>query len=197
MDNLRLHLGCGRSIRPGWINIDAVPGEGIDLAMDLDADPVLPYPTDSVIHSEASHLIEHLRNPLPLMQELWRVTKPGGSIELRCPYGSSDDADEDPTHVRRLFVHSWGYFSQPYYWRADYGYRGDWRPETVRLRIDPALSHLDQAELQAALRFQRNVVTEMTASLVAVKPAREQSRELIDNPTVVLEVAPAEASETS
>jgi hypothetical protein len=40
------------------------------------------------------------------MQELWRVAKPDAILGIRCPHGASDDADEDPTHVRRMFPRS-------------------------------------------------------------------------------------------
>lgn len=170
---MRLNLGCGRDIRQGWVNIDCAPGPGVDHVTDFDNAPVLPFPDDSVEHSEASHLIEHLRRPLPFMQELWRVTKPGGTLALLCPHGSSDDADTDPTHVRRMYEGSWPYFGQPFYWRTtdSYGYKGDWQTEEVQLLLEPGLGLADE-EAAAAVRRQRNLVAEMRARLVAVKPAR-------------------------
>ncbi len=176
--DLRLNLGCGRDIRQGWVNVDCVPLPGVDHVADFDGKPVLPLPDDSVTYSEGSHVIEHLADPLPFMEELWRVTKPGGRVVFRCPYGSTDDADEDPTHVRRMFAGSWGYFGQPHYWRADYGYRGDWQPATVTLIMFPGLEDATDDELRSMIRFQRNVVAEMAASLRCVKPRRQPQREL-------------------
>jgi SAM-dependent methyltransferase len=72
-------------------------------------------------------VIEHLHHTLPLMQELHRVPKPGAKAVIRVPHGASDDAWEDPTHLRGYFQSSSGYFSQQFYWRADYHYRGDGR----------------------------------------------------------------------
>jgi SAM-dependent methyltransferase len=175
---MRLNLGCGRDIRPGWVNIDCAPLPGVDHVVDFDGKPVLPLADDSVAYSEGVHVIEHLADPLPFMAELWRVTKPGGRVTFRCPYGSTDDADEDPTHVRRMFPESWGFFGQPYYWRADYGYRGDWQPVTVTLAVFPGLAEATDAELRSMIRFQRNIVQEMTAVLRCVKPRREPKREL-------------------
>ena len=174
---VRLNLGCGRDIREGWVNIDCAPMPGVDHVTDFDNKPVLPFADDSVTHSEGSHVIEHLRDPLPFMEELWRVTKPGGRAEFRCPYGSSDDADEDPTHVRRMFHGSWGYFGQPHFWRADYGYRGDWQPERVTLTLFPEFGECELPELRSLIRSRRNVVAEMTATLRCVKPRRPQVRE--------------------
>jgi SAM-dependent methyltransferase len=183
----QLNLGCGRDIRDGWVNIDGYPLPGVDHVVDFDNKPVLPFDDDSVQHSEGSHVIEHLHFPLPFMAELWRVTKPGGTVTFRCPYGSSDDADEDPTHVRRMFVGSWLYFSQSAYWRADYGYRGDWQVDDIQLVVAPELNHLSDDNLRVALQFQRNVVLEMVATLRAVKPAREPNRDLQEAPAVTLQ----------
>lgn len=177
-DSVRLNLGCGRDIRDGWVNIDCAPMAGVDHVVDFDDKPVLPFADDSVTYSEGSHVIEHLRDPLPFMEELWRVTEPGGRAVFRCPYGSTDDADEDPTHVRRMFHGSWFYFGQPHYWRADYGYRGDWQPVQVTLAVSAELAECTDAELYSFIRFQRNVVAEMAAELRCVKPRREQDRDL-------------------
>jgi len=175
---MRLNLGCGRDIRQGWVNVDSVPLPGVDVAVNFDADPHLPFADGTVGYSEGEHVIEHLANPLPFMAELWRVTRAGGTAVFRCPYGSTDDADEDPTHVRRMFAGSWGYFSQPFYHRADYGFRADWQLTELTLSIFPELAGATDAELYSMIRFQRNVVSEMTAVLRCVKPRREPKREL-------------------
>jgi SAM-dependent methyltransferase len=183
---VKLNIGCGRNIRDGWVNIDSVPLPGVDHVIDLDDKPVLPFPDSSVTLIEGSHVIEHLHHPLPLMEELWRVAEPDAVAIFRTPYGSSDEADEDPTHVRRMFLQSWGYFGQPLYWRADYGYRGDWRITAVELHIDPAFTHLPDEQVMVLTRLQRNVVREMVAVLQATKPAREPLRELQETFDVVI-----------
>jgi SAM-dependent methyltransferase len=171
----RLHLGCGTDIRAGWINLDAQKLPGVDVVADLDdcrRNP-LPLPADSIDEFLCSHVLEHLRDALGFMQEMHRIAKPGAIITIRVPYGSSDDADEDPTHVRRLFLYSFSYFSQRGYWYADYGYTGDWDVENIVLNVDAA-RHAGKSfdQVYAEVRSQRNVVLEMTATLKAVKPAR-------------------------
>jgi len=165
---------------PGWINVDQVALPGVDLTADLSAlrENRLPFDENSVDQFMMSHVIEHITDTLSLMQELHRIAKPDATITIRCPYGSSDDAWEDPTHVRAYFIQSFGYFSQPYYWRADYGYRGDWQPETLELIVSKEYEGADaHAVLQRVYR-ERNVVTEMIATLRAVKPIRECRRDL-------------------
>lgn len=181
VEALRLHLGCGRTILKGWVNVDQVSLPGVDVTADLNACRVkrLPFADDSVDEFLLSHTIEHITDTLALMQELHRVAKPGSILTARTPYGSSDDAWEDPTHVRAYFIQSWGYFSQPYYWRADYHYRGDWQPETLELAVDKEDNKdLAPAAILARVFAERNVVREMVVTLRCVKPIREPKREL-------------------
>lgn len=190
----RLNVGCGRSPMAGWINLDRVPGPGVDLVADLDRvrEAPLALADGSIDEILLAHVIEHLRDPLSLMQELWRVAKPGALAAIRVPYGASDDAWEDPTHLRAYFVGSFGFFSQPHYWRADYGYRGDWQPERVTLVVDRSeVGTSDAGRFFRRVMTERNLVREMIAELRAVKPAREARRELMVRPAVTLSVVDA------
>jgi SAM-dependent methyltransferase len=185
----RLHLGCGRKVLEGWINLDIMPGNGIDVVADLNdcAKTPLPFEADSIDELLGSHLLEHITHSLPLMQELHRVAKPGAKAVFHLPYGSSDDASEDPTHVRLYFLNSFGYFSQPYYWRADYGYRGDWQPESIGLKVSQQrYQGRTVGEIMEDVQRLRNVVVEMTAVLRAIKPIRPPDRSLQQSPHIEL-----------
>lgn len=174
---VRWNLGCGRDIKPGWVNIDGRPAPGVDLVADLDSPfSLAAVSNDSVDEFLLCHVLEHIHDTLPLMEELHRIAKPTAVCTIRVPYGSSDDAYEDPTHVRAYFLQSFEYFSQPYYWRADYGYRGDWRSEPLRLLVHKeAVADLygDKDAILHRVRTQRNIVAEMVATLRPVKPIRE------------------------
>ena len=172
----RLNLGCGVHVLPGWINLDSRRVPGVDVIADLDAcrHRPLPFPNDSIDEFQARHVLEHIADPLALMQELHRIARPGAKCVFRVPYGSSDDADQDPTHVKRYFQRSFFYFSQLGYRTFDYGYRGDWDTDSIVLTVDAA-QHAGRSfdELSALVRTQRNIVFEMIATLSAVKPARK------------------------
>jgi hypothetical protein len=188
----RLNVGCGRDVRPGWCNLNdrSEPAMQLDrdLVGDVCAGPYNWYSPQSPIppaifggngwfnEIEASHVIEHVSNDLAMMENLWMVARPDCKLTVRCPYGTSDDADDDPTHVRRMHVGRWGYYSQPYYWRADYGYRGDWQPVVIKLRPYPDYLTYPDDDLSAAVRSMRNVIEEMVVELRAVKPAREPDK---------------------
>ena len=184
---LRLNIGCGRNIMPEWVNVDIAPLPGVDVVADLDncRQKPMPFADDTVDAFLLSHVIEHIRDPLPLMQELYRVAKAGAVMLVRVPYGSSDDAFEDPTHVRQYFHGSFGYFSQPHYWRADYGYRGDWLARSVVLKVDRLRNEgLTPAQIFEKINRERNVVQEMQAELIANKPARQPDRSLQVPPNI-------------
>lgn len=186
----RLHLGCGSTILTGWINLDLIEMPGVDVVADLDdcGNTPLPFEDDSIDEFQASHLIEHLYGPLPFMQELHRIAKKEAKATFRHPYGSSDDAFKDPTHVRQYFMNSFGYFSQPFYWRADYGYRGDWLMEKQTLLVDKeTYKGKTVDEIMFEVHKYRNVVREMIVELRAVKPIRERKKELQVRPD--LEIA--------
>ena len=172
----RLHLGCGADVRPGWINLDSRPWPGVDIVADLDAcrSRKLPLPADSIDEFMGNHILEHMNDPLALMEELHRIAKPGAKLVFRVPYGSSDDADQDPTHVRRYFMRSFYYFSQLCYTHFDYDYHGDWDTASIVLSVDAA-RHTGKGfdQLLEEVRSRRNVVLEMTATLRAVKPPRK------------------------
>jgi len=139
---MKLNIGCGRTPLKGWLNVDCMAAVGedsiVDIIANLDADQVkLPLEDDSCDEFLLSHVLEHINKPLPLMEELHRIAKPGALAVVRCPYGSSDDAWEDPTHVRPYFMNSFGYFSQPFYWRAQYDTMGYYDVFSNRVHPNP------------------------------------------------------------
>lgn len=183
----RLHLGCGRNILQGWINLDCIKHDGVDVIADLDNCAVtpLPFEDDSIDEFIGNDLLEHIKNNFALMQELHRIAKPGAKCVFSVPYGSSDDAYEDPTHVRIFFLGSFGCFSQPYYWRSDYGYRGDWltRDITLYVKEEKAIGKTAEQILHEIDTY-RNIVIKMIAQMFAVKPIRKTLRELQVPPNV-------------
>jgi SAM-dependent methyltransferase len=177
---MKLNLGCGRNPIDGYINLDRAALPGVDVVHDLEQFP-LPFADDTFDEIIGIDLIEHVVNALGLMEELWRIAKPDAVCSFALPYGSSDDAWEDPTHVRPYFLNSWMYFAQPTYYRADYGYRGDWQIEHITLDVSCGGT---AEEVQAQVMALRNVVTRQVVDFRAVKPAREPLQSLWQNPQI-------------
>ncbi|MDP9579576.1 UNVERIFIED_ORG: hypothetical protein J2X74_005449 [Bacillus sp. 1751] len=112
-------------------------GQEVEIVANLGKCPetLLLFEDKSISEFYASHLSEHIHDTLPMMQELHKIAKNEAKAVFRLPYGSTDDALEDPTHVSSYFLNSFGYFSQLYYWRADYGYRSDWKRKKISLLV--------------------------------------------------------------
>jgi predicted SAM-dependent methyltransferase len=80
---VRLHLGCGPRIFPGFLNID-----GFDDHADLKADiRKLPFPDNHADLIVAIHVFEHFEQweAVPIAMEWLRVLKPGGVLIMEMP----------------------------------------------------------------------------------------------------------------
>jgi hypothetical protein len=75
------------------------------------------------------------------------------------------------------------YFAQPTYYRADYGYRGDWETDVIVLDLYDA-NQPDDVLMQDVMTL-RNVVGRQTVQLTAVKPARPCEQNLMTQPQVM------------
>ncbi len=183
----KLNVGCGRNILEGWVNLDSQNLSGVDICFDLESCRTnkIPIPDNSIEEFLLSHILEHIQDPLPLMQELHRIAVPNAICTVRVPYGSSDDAWEDPTHVRPYFMGSFGYFSQPFYWRADYGYRGDWQTQEILLNLKKEnYQGMTTETILPYIYSCRNSVQEMVVTMKAIKPIRENRHELQTQPKI-------------
>lgn len=186
----RLNVGCGSNPLEGFINLDGPWQPHADVHFNLEecGDKLLPFRDDVFDELMMIHTVEHIKNLLPLMQELWRVAKPNAILGIRCPHGASDDADEDPTHVRRIFPRTFATFGQPYYYKADYGYRGDWHCDTVRVLMRRnRIVGAGESEIARILSVERNCVTEIVVQLSAVKPARQPDQGQLVWPKIQVE----------
>ena len=162
-----------------FINVDSSYAPGVDIVCNLE-DARIDLPDEKVEFFFLSHILEHIHNSLGLMEELYRLAAPDATMIIKVPYGSSDEAWEDQTHIRSYFTGSFRYFSQPLYWRADYGYNADWQPKRILLSVDKEIfGGLELEEACKIIKEKRNVVKEMVCELIAIKPAREKDKDLV------------------
>jgi hypothetical protein len=84
--NLKLNLGCGRNIKPGWVNVDFAEREN---KLDIECDLSKEFPFDenccSYIYSE--HLIEHLEwvDGRRLIERCFKSLQSGGKFRIIFP----------------------------------------------------------------------------------------------------------------
>ena len=81
---VRLNLGCGPNVAPGWLNIDLAPVAG---AVQGDLRAGLPLADSSVDCIAAIHVLQDLPwlDVMPALAEMRRVLKPGGVLRLAVP----------------------------------------------------------------------------------------------------------------
>ncbi len=80
----KLHLGCGKKIRSGWLNCDKFAP---DANIYLNANRKFPFQTDTFHCIYMEHLIEHVHtDKIPsFLSELYRVLIPEGILRITCP----------------------------------------------------------------------------------------------------------------
>ena len=99
----KLNLGCGKKIKQGYINLDNKFFRGVDVIHDLDKYPY-PFKDDYFDYVLCDNVLEHLDNLIKTMEELHRITKKNGTIEIIVPYFSSIGAFQDPTHRHFFYL---------------------------------------------------------------------------------------------
>ena len=98
-----LDLGCGRTKQyPENIGMDCKPTPAVDVVTDLREG--VPTGTDSADAVFAVHVLEHIIDFLPLVDECHRVLRRDGVLHVISPWWRYVNAVADPTHVRYLDV---------------------------------------------------------------------------------------------
>ena len=106
----KLNLGSGPDIRNGWVNIDSVKLNGVDVIHDLNKFPY-PFKENTFDEVYASHVLEHLNDLIKVMNELKRICKKGARIIIRVPHFSCGVSYRDPTHKRLFSYFTFDYFT--------------------------------------------------------------------------------------
>jgi SAM-dependent methyltransferase len=191
---MQLNIGCGPRHHPGYLNIDS--REPAELIFDLDnltgSGRQLPIEEGVVTKIVATHMLEHIRDRLGLIAELYRVAANGCELLIQVPYCNHDDAIDDPTHVAFFGPYTFRFFAAPWWHNNNYGYEGDWEIDKVTMcchkKYKQKHSQLGESFLDWTMRH-RNVCYALHASGRAVKPARAHTSALITLPTIVFDFA--------
>jgi SAM-dependent methyltransferase len=143
--------GCnelyGVDIRPGL----TAPGVKDIVAANLSIDAI-PFPENHFDSVSAYDFLEHVprvaldytngRTHFPfiqLMNEVWRVLRPGGVFYAVTPAYPHEKAFRDPTHVNVIAAKSHRYFTRPEVGGRMYGFKGEFdliRQHRIHLRGD-------------------------------------------------------------
>jgi SAM-dependent methyltransferase len=90
MNNARkLNLGCGKDIKNGYVNLDFVKIEGIDVVHNLNKTPY-PFKDETFEEIYASSVLEHLDGDwFKIIGELYRILKKEGILIIKVPHFSN------------------------------------------------------------------------------------------------------------
>lgn len=98
--DLKVNLGCGRNIKPGWINVDGWKRADIDIVCDLSKE--FPFKEGSCIYIYSEHFIEHLEwfDGYSLIKKCFNSLEKGGTFRIVFPdfkklFKAYIDGDDD------------------------------------------------------------------------------------------------------
>jgi len=115
----KLNLCCGKDRKIGYVGVDQIPFEGVDVVSDIFAF-LVTYPSGIVEEILLHHAIEHFNTSQrkTLIEECYRVLQPGGVLHVTCPDFSCAAAYGDPDHKwPPMSVYSFYYYNEE--WRKD------------------------------------------------------------------------------
>lgn len=168
---LKLDLGCGKKKKEGFIGVDAIPFEGVDLVADLKQGD-WPWEDNSVDEVYSRHFVEHLtgRERISFFNELYRVMAAGSSALIITPHWSHESAYGDPTHEWPP-VTNWTYHYLNKVWRdacaPHVGYTCDFDFELMMSHDanDAWIASKDQQAKALLMSRSINTATELIARL--------------------------------
>lgn len=165
--SLRLNLGCGDKILPGYVNVDVVEvraGKKPDVICDLH--DLAPFADSSADEILSVHVVEHfwrweIRD---VLREWIRVLKPGGRMVVECPNIKSacETILQDPEKFSRDDQHGqrtmWVFYGDPKWKDPLMIHRWGYTPESLRsLLAEVGLTQIRQEPAQFKLREPRDM----------------------------------------
>jgi SAM-dependent methyltransferase len=170
-----LELGSGLRPYPGKpgedvVHLDRQQLPHVEQVWNLEE---FPYPfSDSTFDRViALDVLEHISDTQRIVEELWRIAKPGAKLLVRVPYWASYRAFRDPTHRTFFDEHSFDYFGL-----GEYSFYGPARlkvlsvtPEETYPRLFRFLGFLSERLVRGLKRHLLNMVRSLTFELEIVK----------------------------
>jgi SAM-dependent methyltransferase len=132
---VRLDFG-GEARRARALRLSAACAPGTHIAAPLTSS--LPFRDNSVDEVFLDHALAHADDFLGIMEELWRIGKPGTLVHARLPHASSAWAlSRDPRHARHWTLETFNYFD-PRFRTAACASHAAFRVEHARLYLTGA-----------------------------------------------------------
>lgn len=108
---LKVDLGGGLFPKKNYLTVDYRDTANIK----CDLNDTWPLPDNSVGVLRASHIVEHLKDPIHTMNEAYRILAPGGFMFIDVPSTDGRGAFQDPTHCSWWNENSFSYYTNQQY----------------------------------------------------------------------------------
>ena len=164
-----LDLGCGPNKRTGSYGIDVRAQKGVDVVCDLERE--FPLRSNCADVVRLSHVIEHMNNLIGVMEEVYRICRPGAVVQVVVPYYTSRGAFRDPTHVRYITEDTFQYFEPP----TDYGIRTQFKIENITYDMCKPFRWFPAYLQRRCRRYLWNTVDNMEVTLRVIKDAGQRA----------------------
>lgn len=158
-----LDIGCGEHKKPGSFGLDRRKYKGVNLICDFEKG--LPCKDNTVDLIYLSHILEHIKDLIFFMEEIYRITKNGAKILVTVPYYTSKGAFRDPTHFRFVTEDTFEYFQAP----TDYGIKTNFKIKKIDFQFKHSIKYFPKSIRDFCRKHFLNVVDEMTVILRTIK----------------------------
>lgn len=113
---MKINIGSGYKKYPEFVSVDGDINCNPDVLINLDdKELILPFESDTVEEVKAHHILEHIgAGYFRLLQEIYRVCKPGAIIDIAVPHPRHEVFLNDATHVRPVTVEGMRLFSKKF-----------------------------------------------------------------------------------
>jgi len=176
---MKLNLGCGDKILPGYTNVDVAPARaGMKPDVICDLHQLAPFANDSADEILSVHVVEHFWRweVVDVLREWVRVLKPGAPMILECPnllsaceqFLADPDRFSGPGPEGQKTM--WVFYGDPRWHDPLMVHRWGYTPRSLAgVMAEAGLIDLRQEAAQFKLREPRDM------RMVGIKPSRESA----------------------
>jgi SAM-dependent methyltransferase len=121
---VNLNLGCGEKQIENCFNVDFRKTSITDKVMDITEVP-WPFKDEEFDNIYAIDILEHMLFIIPIIDECWRVVKPGGHLYIRGTYFNNEQSYRDVTHFHYFTFNSFDFLDPDTQYGGEYGWYTD------------------------------------------------------------------------